>query len=100
MFFGEYVNPFKEKELVWFTVWELGTVELRVYDLEIDSLQAIYRFGKQRNALHTLAVRFEDEGFFKVVLLVDDARKCARVYPAWYPTGQTGWEINYDVVEY
>ena len=96
VFFAEHTNPFPDKELLWFTVLTGGSVEMRVHNMETDSIETLYRFEPQDIPLHTIACRQDISRTVKVVLVVDGREKCARMYPAWYPLPQN-WTTQYSI---
>jgi len=96
VFFSEHVNAFADRDLMWFTVLRPGAVEMRVSNTETDSLEGIYHFEPQDIPLHTLACRVDKERLVKCVLFVDGRRKCAKLYPSWYPLPQL-WKTQFTI---
>ena len=96
VFFSQHVNAFRDKDLLWFTVLRPGIVEMQVSNTETDSLEGVYHFEPQDIPLHTLACRVDMERLVKCVLVVDGRKKCARLYPAWYPLPQR-WKTQYTI---
>jgi len=87
IFFGDYPNPFSDRSFLWFWCFRNGDVELEVYDASTDTLETIYRFGRQATPHYALAVRVDDYSHFvKCILCVDGRQKCSRQYPRWTAT--------------
>ena len=97
VFFASYVNPYPDKEFLWFAMFEEGVVEMRVHDFESDSLQYVYRFKKQATPVHTIALHQHKEHLVKCVLFVDGRMKCAKVYPAWFPLQIPQFKTQYTI---
>jgi hypothetical protein len=98
VFFATYPNPYTDMSFLWFAVFVEGAVEMRVFSLENDSLQAVYRFEKQTVPVHTVVTHEKPDRLVKCVLYVDGRRKCAKVYSDWrahqYPQFLTQYTIS------
>lgn len=99
VFFVEYVNPYPDKEVLWFSSFIEGNVEMDVYNTETDSLEAIYHFEPQDTPLFVVAYRTESQRLVKCVVRVNSRPKCARLLPAFYPLPQPQWGTEYRVEE-
>ena len=97
VFFATYPNPYSDKEFLWFAVFTEGNVEMRVHDLESDSLQSVYRFEKQAAPVHTIALHQDKEHLVKCVVFVGGRMKCAKVYPGWFPLQIPQFRTKYTI---
>jgi hypothetical protein len=98
VFFATYPNPYTDLSFLWFATYVEGPVEMRVYSLENDSLQAVYRFEKQDIPVYTIVTHEKPDHLVKCVVYVDGRMKCARVYNDWrahqYPQFKTQYTIS------
>jgi hypothetical protein len=99
VFFVEDVNPYPDKEVLWFSSFLEGPVEMEIYDAASDSLEAVFTFEPQSIPLYTVAYRAESSRLVKCVIRVNDQPKCARLLPAFYPIPQPQWGTKYTVQE-
>ncbi len=97
VFFTSCTNPYPDKEFLWFAVFTKGVVEMRVHDLESDSLQSVYHFIKQETPVHTIALHNDRMHLVKCILFVDGRMKCAKVYPAWNPIQIPQFKTQYTI---
>lgn len=97
VFFATYHNPYQDRTFLWFAVFGDGAVEMRVHDIETDSLQYVYRFEKQDTPVYTIPMHEDSSHLVKCVLIVDGRRKCAKVYQAWTPLQIPQFKTQYTV---
>jgi hypothetical protein len=97
VFFSEYHNPYKDKEFLWFVSFAEGPVELRIHDTMTDTVQMVFHFDPQETPLYIITRMPEEERMVKCILYVDGRRKCAKLYPAWYPFPMSHWKTKYTV---
>ncbi len=99
VFFFDYPNPYPDKEVLWFAAFEEGAVEMRIHNMENDSLVAIYRFQPQKAPVYPIAYRAEESVPVKCVIHVNDRPKCAKQMPWMYPLPVPQWGTEYSVEE-
>jgi hypothetical protein len=99
VFFFDYPNPYPDKEVLWFAAFMEGSVEMRVHDMENDSLVAVYRFVPQESPVYPIAYRADDSLPVKCVIHVNNRPKCARQMPWLYPLAVPQWGTEYTVEE-
>lgn len=97
VFFASYPNPYPDKQFMWFAVFVEGSVEMRVHNIESDSLEATYTFAKQDIPVYTIAMHEHPERLVKCVLFVDGRMKCAKMYPSWYPIQIPQFKTQYTI---
>lgn len=97
VFFATYPNPYPDREFLWFAVFVDGPVELRVHDLESDSLQSVYRFQRQDVPVHTIALHENRDHLVKCVLYIDGRMKCAKVFADWRPIPIPQFKTQYTI---
>ena len=100
VFFVEYPNPYRDKEVLWFASFLEGEVEMRLHDMTDDSLVAVYRFEPQTAPIYPIAYRADRERPVKCVILVDGRPKCATQVPWLYPLPVPQWGTRYTVKEF
>lgn len=99
VFFFDYPNPYPDKEVLWFAAFEEGAVEMRIHNMENDSLVAIFRFQPQKAPVYPIAYRAEESVPVKCVIHVNDRPKCAKQMPWMYPLPVPQWGTEYSVEE-
>jgi hypothetical protein len=97
VFFVEYANPYAEKEVLWFSTFLGGSVEMHLHSMGDDSLRAIYRFKKQESPLYPVAYHTDKSRMVKCVIVVGGRPKCAKVFPWIYPLPHPQWGTQYTV---
>jgi len=97
VFFVQYVNPYPDKEVLWFSSFIEGDVEMEIHSAETDSVEAIYHFEPQETPLFALAYRADSDRLVKCVVRINGRQKCARLLPAFYPLPQPQWGTSYRV---
>jgi hypothetical protein len=97
VFFATYPNPFTDREFLWFATFIEGPVELYVHNTLTDSVEQIYRFANQDIPVYTISLHPEQHRLVKCVLFVNGRRKCAKLYPAWYPIAPLGLKTHYTI---
>lgn len=99
VFFFDYPNPYADKEVLWFAIFREGVVEMRNYDMQNDSLVAIYRFESQNAPVYPVAYHADESIPVKCVVYVDGRPKCAKQMPWMYPLAVPQWGTRYSVEE-
>jgi hypothetical protein len=97
VFFVDYVNPYPDKEVLWFSSYLEGPVEMEIHDAGNDSLEAVYRFEPQEMPLYAVAYRSDSNRLVKCVIRVNNQPKCARLCASFYPLPQPQWGTTYTV---
>ena len=99
VFFFEYPNPYPDKEVLWFAAFAEGEIEMRIHNMENDSLVAIYRFRHQEAPVYPIAYRADESVPVKCVVHVNNRPKCAKQMPWMYPLPVPQWGTEYSVEE-
>jgi hypothetical protein len=99
VFFVDYVNPYPDREILWFSSFLEGSVTMEVHDAASDSLEAIYHFEPQETPLYAVAHRTNSPRLVKCVILVANEAKCAKLLPVFYPLHHPQWGTEYRVEE-
>lgn len=99
VFFVEYPNPYRDKEVLWIASFLEGPVALKLHNMETDSVLAVFRFDHQEAPIFPIAYREEGDGPVKCVILVNDLPKCATLLPSFYPLSVPQWGTTYTVEE-
>ena len=97
VFFIDDVNPYPDIEVLWFSSFLEGPVEMEIFDGATDSLEAAYIFEPQSTPVYAVAYRPESKRLVKCVIRVNAEPKCARLLTAFYPIPQPQWGTRYTV---
>ena len=97
VFFVEYANPYTDREVLWFSSFLEGPVEMHLHNMGDDSLKAIYRFKLQESPLYPVVYRTDRSRMVKCIVLVGGRQKCAKIFPWIYPLPHPQWGTTYTV---
>jgi len=99
VFFFDYPNPYPDKEVLWFASYSEGPVEMRIHNMENDSLVAVYKFKPQKSPLYPIAYKADESVPVKCVVTVNGRPRCAKQMPWIYPLPVPQWGTEYSVEE-
>lgn len=99
VFFAEYPNPYRDREVLWIASFMEGSLALRVHDMTTDSVVAVYRFRPQEAPIFPIAYRGDAEDPVKCVITIDGRPKCAALLPSFYHLPVPQWGTSYTVEE-
>jgi hypothetical protein len=97
VFYADYVNPYQDKEVLWIASYVEGPVELRIYDMQNDSLETIIRFEQQDSPLYPLAYHADESRVMKCVVFAGGRAKCAKTFPEIHPLEHPQWGTTFTV---
>lgn len=100
VFFAEYPNPYRDKEVLWIASFMEGSVALEVHSMEDDSIMAVYRFEPQEAPIYPIAYRDDSLDPVKCVITVNGRSKCATLLPSFYALMVPQWGTTYTIEEY
>jgi hypothetical protein len=100
VFFADFPNPYRDKEVLWFSSYAQGRVEVYLHDASNDFVTSILTFDKQESPLYPLVYHSAGERIVKCVIRVDGREKCAKLFPWILPLPHPQWGTSYTIEQF